>query len=123
MTQIHIGSRSFIEAKQLAIENSAGSSSLTLTIGDDSFTSASLFKVSQGQSLSSLQLGNESFAECDDFIIDNPVSVQSVMIGYHVGGRSPSFVLNGVRRFIVGAKSFSEVTSFSLGNSTVGYPY
>jgi len=69
--------------------------------------------------LSSLQLGNNTFSVCEDFSITNPTSIQSVVIGDNVGGITTTFTLNGVKRFIVGSNSFSDVTSFSLGDSII----
>ena len=119
MNRVQIGSRSFIESKRLAIENSAASSSLSILINDESFSSATKFTLSYGESLSSLQLGNNTFSVCEDFTIVNPSSVQNVVIGDNVGGITNTLNLNGVKSFIVGANSFSYVTSFSLGESII----
>ena len=118
MNRVQIGSRSLIESKRLAIENSAASSSLSILINDESFSSATKFTLSYGESLSSLQLGNNTFSVCEDFTIVNP-SVQNVVIGDNVGGITNTLNLNGVKSFIVGANSFSYVTSFSLGESII----
>ena len=119
MNRVQIGSRSFIESKQLSIDNTPSSSPLSVYISDESFSSATKFILSHGESLSSLQLGNNTFSVCEDFSITNPTSIQSVVIGDNVGGITNTLTLNGVRSFIVGSNSFSYVTSFSLGDSMI----
>ena len=119
LNRVQIGSRSFIESKQLLIDNTPSYAPLSVYISDESFSSATKFILSHGESLSSLQLGNNTFSVCEDFSITNPTSIQSVVIGDNVGGITTTFTLNGVKRFIVGSNSFSDVTSFSLGDSII----
>lgn len=121
LNRVQIGSRSFIESKQLLIDNTPSYAPLSVYISDESFSSATKFILSHGESLSSLQLGNNTFSVCEDFSITNPTSIQSVVIGDNVGGITTTFTLNGVKRFIVGSNSFSDVTSFSLGDSIISF--
>lgn len=122
-----IGSRAFQEAKRFVLEGSyEGESSvidtnpytLSISIGKDSFPLATEFSVFNAEVLSSLILGNNTFQFCEVFNITNPSSIDIVIIGDNVGGTVSSFVLNGVREFVVGTNSFPFVTFFSIGEST-----